>query len=156
MCAPSVLPAQCTSSIMCVRVIYSLIFTSWLSLELYSDWYRWRKLANLINRQSGGKLGERREQIPQTFCQQQQRLRLSIKLAGAQSVSKHNFASSDSRAPSCAFKRSGGSMDFQEGRNTQVEPLRLQPSKSALFPATHEEPCWAQSQTLEGGRRKKK
>lgn len=144
-CTPGVLPAQCTSNIMCVRFIYSFIFTSWLFPELYSDWYRWRKLANLIKRhQSGGKLGG--VQIPQTFCQQRQRLRLSIKLAGAQSVSKHNFASSDSQAPSCAFKRSGGSIDFQEGRNTQVEPQRLQPSKSALFPATHEEPCWAQSQ----------
>lgn len=38
-------------------LIYSLIFTSWITSELYSDRYRWRKLANLINRQSGKKLG---------------------------------------------------------------------------------------------------
>lgn len=100
MCSPGIVSAQCTCSIMCVSVcvLFSFFFFFHFMTafsKLYSDRYRWRKLVNLINRQSGGGGGGGGvwgEQIPQTLRQQQQRLHLSIKLAGAQSVSKHNFA----------------------------------------------------------------
>lgn len=63
------------------------------------------------------------------------------------SISKRNFThkltSANAQAPSKAFEHSGRSIGFQEASNTQVEPLRLWPSYSALSPATQKEPCWA-------------
>lgn len=117
--------------------------SSSLSSKLHSDQCRGGKLATPFSRPSGKKA---KNFLPAAATPSP----ANQTNAHTQSVSKHNFThkptSSNSQAPSCAFKHSGGSIDFQEGRNTQVEPLRLQPSKSALFLATHEEPCWAQSQ----------
>lgn len=70
------------------------------------------------------------------------------------SISKRNFThkrtSSNTEAPSNG--RSGRSIAFQEASNTQVEPLRLSPSYSALSLTTQEEPCWAAGQEPKTGK----
>ncbi|KAK5902652.1 hypothetical protein CesoFtcFv8_007888 [Champsocephalus esox] len=65
----------------------------------------------------------------------------------------HKPTSSNAQAPSEAFKHSGISIGFQEASNTQVEPLRLRPSYSALSLATQEEPCWALGQEPTTGKK---